>query len=154
MPAKQHDDHCIMNVNWEPWRIQWIHNGQMCVAHNGVTRVADMSKIDWVEYCRVAYEHYQAEKEQKAAYAARKYYPPVPPLPPPPSRGRPRYFDHNGKVLTYFRSPFTDWCEHVDTGESLCFATANELQDEVVNPDHEFFDVVPIVEVLLERRLR
>ena len=65
---EQHDDHCVMNVNWKPWRIQWIHNGQMAIANkDGQTRVADLSVLNWEKYC----DNAAAWLEEESARLAR-----------------------------------------------------------------------------------
>lgn len=64
---EQHDNHCIMNVDYRPWRIQWIHNGQMCVGRGEATRVADLSKLNWDKYCRDAATWLAGEGERIAA---------------------------------------------------------------------------------------
>lgn len=51
-PRENHDHHCIMNVDYRPWRIQSIRDGRyMEVAYGGQTRTADLSVLHWEKYC-------------------------------------------------------------------------------------------------------
>jgi hypothetical protein len=56
MHAEQHDHHCIMNVDYQPWRIQSIQDGRymVVVSDSGRTRTADLSVLNWTKYCDAA----------------------------------------------------------------------------------------------------
>jgi hypothetical protein len=123
---EQHDHHCVMNVDGQAWRIQWVHNGEMGLLYDGMLQIAGLSKIDWVDYCDNVYAFLLGEQARLRAQERREY--------------------------TAWRRAIEATKErHVDTGESFCFATADDLEDEVVLVDLEFTDPHPILAAHLER---
>jgi hypothetical protein len=68
---EQHDNHCIMNVDYRPWRIQWVRDNQMEVASaSGETKIADLSVLNWEKYCADAAEWLKEESARLARVAA------------------------------------------------------------------------------------
>lgn len=69
---EQHDHHCIMNVNWEPWRIQSIRDDRYMtvVSESGRTRTADLSVLNWDKYCSNSAAWLKAEGERLEARRA------------------------------------------------------------------------------------
>jgi hypothetical protein len=71
---ENHDHHCIMNVDYRPWRIQSIRDGRhMVVAYYEQTRTADLSVLNWEKYCADAaafLKDEQARLEQTRIYQA------------------------------------------------------------------------------------
>ena len=63
---EQHDHHCIMNVDWRPWRIQSILDGRYMtvVSETGQTRTADLSVLNWDKYCADAAAWLKEEGER------------------------------------------------------------------------------------------
>lgn len=68
---ENHDHHCIMNVDYRPWRIQSIRDGRyMVVAYYEQTKTADLSILNWEKYCADAaafLKDEQARLEQRRA---------------------------------------------------------------------------------------
>ena len=69
---EQHADHCIMNVDWRPWRIQSIRDGRYMTVVNarGATKVADLSVLDFDEYCNNAAAWLEEESARLATIEA------------------------------------------------------------------------------------
>ena len=69
---EQHDNHCIMNVDWQPWLIQSIKDGRYMTVVNaqGVTKVADLSVLNFDEYCDNAAAWLAEESAQLARIEA------------------------------------------------------------------------------------
>ena len=123
---ENHDHHCIMNVNYRPWRIQWVQSGEMGLLYDGVLQIADLNKIDWVKYCDNVYAFLLGEQARLRAQERREY-------------------------AAWRKAIEATHARHVNTGESVCFATLDELEDEVINVDLEFTDAQAILVVHLER---
>ena len=72
--TRQHDDHCLMNVDYKVWRVLEVSGHFMTVvSSSGNMRVADLNLIDWSQYCANAAawlkeegERIEREKEDKA----------------------------------------------------------------------------------------
>src|SRR4029077_5424745 len=73
-PETNPHPHCIMNVDYRPWRIQSIRDGRyMVVAYYEQTRTADLSVLNWEKYCADAaafLKDEQARLEQTRVYQA------------------------------------------------------------------------------------
>jgi hypothetical protein len=69
---EQNDDHCIMNVDWRPWRIQSIRDGRYMTVVNaqGVAKIADLSVLNFDEYCANAAEWLKEESARLARIEA------------------------------------------------------------------------------------
>jgi hypothetical protein len=109
----------------------------MGVAYGETASVADLSKIDWVEYCANASAFLQ--KAQRADQDRRQQE--------RQDRRQQERLVRERHRRAWRKAIAATRERHVDTGESFCFATADELDDEVI-------DIRPIVEVMLERRLQ
>ena len=123
---EQRDHHCVMNVGGQAWRIQWVQRDEMGLLYDGVLQIADLNKIDWVEYCDNVYAFLLGEQARLRAQERREY-------------------------TAWRKAIEAAQPRHVDTGESFCFATLDELEDEVINADLEFTDAQAILVVHLER---
>ena len=68
----QADNHCIMNVDYRPWRVQSIQDGgrsMTVVSPSGETRTADLNVLDWGKYCDDAAAWLKEEGERLARIA-------------------------------------------------------------------------------------
>ena len=66
-PPENHDNHCIMNVDYRPWRVQSIQDGgryMTVVSPRGETRTADLSVLNWDKYCDAAAAWLKEEGER------------------------------------------------------------------------------------------
>jgi hypothetical protein len=132
----QHDHHCIMNVNWTPWRIQWVRGGLMGVGRDGRTKVAHLDKMDWVKYCNDAHAFLVGEQERIAA----------------------RDDDlrrHRERRDARLRQEARELARRTIAHEQLLasgYGPIDELEDEVVLVDLEFTDVESIADVATEGR--
>ena len=70
---ENHDNHCIMNVDYRPWRVQSIQDGgryMTVVSPSGETRTADLCVLNWDKYCDDAAVWLKEEGERLARIAA------------------------------------------------------------------------------------
>ena len=62
---EQHDDHCLMNVDYKVWRVLEVSGHFMTVVNpSGNMRVADLNLIDWSQYCANAAAWLKEEGER------------------------------------------------------------------------------------------
>jgi hypothetical protein len=88
-------------------------------------QIADLSKIDWVDYCNNVYAFLLGEQARLRAQEKRQH-------------------------AAWRKAIEATQERHVNTGESACFATADDLEDEVILVDLEFTDPDPILAVNCE----
>jgi hypothetical protein len=145
MAATQHDDHCIMNVNEEPWRIQWICDGDMGLVHEDHTAIADLSKIDWVKYCdnarayldREIRQRVQREEDerQKKEWLAQG------------EEAERRYREQEEARRVREVCDFYNWRMAHERLLASGYGSVDDLEDEAVLVDLEFTDVKSILMV-------
>ena len=141
--TRQHDDHCLMNVDYKVWRVLEICGHFMTVVSpGGNMRVADLNLIDWGEYCANAAAWLQEERERiKEAEE---------------TKARIQRFHHECEREDERRRRERDereWREIMrrTIAQDRLFASGygpiEDLKDEVVLVDLEFTDARPILAV-------
>jgi hypothetical protein len=128
---EQHDRHCILNVNWEPWRIEWMRDGYIGVGSGARTKVANLKTHDWDRYCDQAAAWL---KDESARLAAREEE---------HKRWRER---EEARIWREAR----EMARQMMAEERLLasgYGPIDDLEDEVVLVDLEFTDPDPILAV-------
>ena len=144
MTAEQHDDHCIMNVDWQPWLIQSIRDGRYMTVVNaqGVTKVADLSVLNFDEYCDNAAAWLEEESAQiariEAVRAARRA-----------DDARYEREEARREKERYRREWQAAIRASIAYAQLLAsgYGSIDDLEDEVVLVDLEFTDAEPILAV-------
>jgi hypothetical protein len=172
----QHDDHCIMNFNWEPARITWLAGQRLGIVCQGQSLVVDLSRLDWQAYDETfqdwlaRYRRRDLEDALEAQRAAEREAEEITHwqaheaqrLRDRDERARRWEAEQQEKKrnwkpwhgdVPWGAEPEAHFHHHIDTGDSRCFATADELEHEVVLADLEYVDAELIAAVDCERSI-
>ena len=159
----QHNDHCILNVDWMPARILRMDGVRVDLERAGVIVRADLTGFDWDGY-HAAFEKWHAEQRAEAAQrkaardrgeAEREELKAGRREQAAEQKRQDRLWLQHASVPWWAGWSDSDFYYHVETGENRCFSTADELETEVVLADLEFVDAELIGAVDCERsRLR
>ena len=156
----QHGSHCLLNVDWMPARILSADGAQLRLERDGRIITADLTGFDWLGY-QTAFETWLTNwRETEEAEAARRRT----------EWDRGQFEREELKAGRQERAaeqkrqdrlwrvhhdvPWRasgDFYDHIETGENRCYATADELETEVILVDLEDVDAELIAAVDCER---
>ena len=153
MPAPEnHDNHCIMNVDYRPWRVQSIQDGGRCmtvVSPSGETRTADLNMLNWVKYCDDAAAWLKEESERLTRIAEAQARQRIDKARWDREDAR-RAKERGERELERYRREWHEAVRATIAYEQLVnsgYGPIEDLKDEVVLVDLEFTDARPILAV-------